>query len=57
MGMGMGGNTGAQGDEISFRCPFFKVWVPLYMKVRHIWVGVRKRTTLEINRDSGVNCS
>lgn len=49
MGVGMGGNTGAQGDEISFRCSVFKAQVPLHIKVRHIWVGLRKRTTLERN--------
>lgn len=43
MGVGMGGKTGTQGDEISFQCPVFKVLVPLYMEVRHIWVGLRKR--------------
>lgn len=49
MGVGMGGITGAQGDGISLRCSVFKVQVLLHIKVRHIWVGLRKRTTLEIN--------
>lgn len=40
MGVGMSGNTGAQEDEIGFGCSVFKALVPLYMKVRHIWVGL-----------------